>query len=120
MKLDQQSTTQLNVPEKETIIELNDRVHLVRRKTIFLLLTFFAIAGASFGFFKYKGLKQHAAPITSPSSTDLPKVSFYHWRTVYQPGEVSLNRLMEMNSDRLYLRLFEITIDKLENSRVFT
>jgi hypothetical protein len=48
-----------------------------------------------------------ASPPPLPSSP--PKVSFYHWRTVYQPGETSLTRLRELDSDRLYLRFFEVT-----------
>ena len=42
---------------------------------------------------------------------DQPNISFYHWRTVYDPGPTALERLEQLQVGRLYLRFFEVTVN---------
>lgn len=39
-------------------------------------------------------------------------VSFYYWKTVYDPGPASLTRLRELDVQCLYLRFFEVTLNE--------
>ena len=41
-----------------------------------------------------------------------PGVSFYYWKTVYDPGPEALQRLAELQVARLYLRFFEVTLNE--------
>jgi hypothetical protein len=47
-----------------------------------------------------------------PDQDYQPEISFYHWRTVYDPGPESLKRLEQLQVRRLYLRFFEVTLDE--------
>jgi hypothetical protein len=52
-----------------------------------------------------------AAPEAGAGEGDRPEISFYHWRTVYDPGPESAKRLEQLAVRRLYLRFFEVTVD---------
>lgn len=41
-----------------------------------------------------------------------PTVSFYYWKTVYDPGPLSLACMEELNANRLYVRFFEVTLNQ--------
>lgn len=38
-----------------------------------------------------------------------PEVTFYHWKSVYQPGELEKKILKDLNSQRLYVRMFDVS-----------
>lgn len=42
-----------------------------------------------------------------------PAISFYYWKTVFNPGDESLARLAQIKAGRIYLRLFEVTSDEM-------
>lgn len=46
------------------------------------------------------------------SAAPPPAVSFYYWKTVYDPGPESLKRMAELKVSRLYLRFFEVTLNQ--------
>jgi hypothetical protein len=41
-----------------------------------------------------------------------PSISFYYWKTIFNPGDESGNRLKQVAVERLYLRFFEVTLDE--------
>lgn len=47
-----------------------------------------------------------------PDQDGQPEISFYHWRTIYDPGPESLKRLEQLQVRRLYLRFFEVILDE--------
>ncbi len=53
----------------------------------------------------------HPARAAETDQGGRPEISFYHWRTAYDPGPESLSRLAELKSRRLYLRFFEVTLN---------
>jgi len=52
------------------------------------------------------------AGAAGPHSGDRPEISFYHWRTVHDPGSISLKLMEQLKVQRLYLRFFEVTVDR--------
>jgi hypothetical protein len=57
--------------------------------------------------------RQTASP---PSGSALrkagPSISFYYWKTVFNPDKESLSRLDQVRGERLYLRFFEVTLNE--------
>lgn len=51
------------------------------------------------------------ASVTAVNTEPLA-VSFYYWKTIYDPGPESLARLRELDVNRLYLRFFEVTLNE--------
>jgi hypothetical protein len=103
-----QPSDQQKRPGDGPAFELKNRIHLAPVRGVLLILLLIS-APWFLGCRVFNNLNPTASPAAIKTPISPPEVSFYHWRTVYQPGQTSLARLQELESDRLYLRFFEIT-----------
>ena len=70
---------------------------------------------AALGFCLSAGIGWWAYTVARP----IPAVSFYHWKTAYDPGPASQDALRRLGSPRLYLRFFDVTSEGSYDSPAF-
>lgn len=61
------------------------------------------------------GLASFIACKKEPEPAPAPAISFYHWKTIFDPTELEKSTLAELSSPRLYVRLFDVAYG-LDNS----
>ena len=69
-----------------------------------LFTIFIILCPLCYGCFNGEPQTQNAVPP--------PAISFYYWKTTYDPGPESLKRMNELNVNRLYLRFFEVNLNQ--------
>lgn len=68
-------------------------------KIVFIASVFLLVSGAFLYFINFDNQSKTAG------------ISFYHWKTVYDPGDVEKDALASSGVDRLYLRMFDVVLD---------